>query len=128
LTGVTGGDRQSDVRPGECPAFWRVVTSWYNVTTMTEVGVRELKARLTEYLRRAEAGEEIAVTRRGKRVAVLRAEAKGGRVRTTEEKLLELRDRGLIQWSGKKFVPSGEPIPLRGEGPTASEMVIEDRR
>jgi prevent-host-death family protein len=95
---------------------------------MTEVSVRELKNRLAEYVRRAEAGEEIAVTRRGKRVAVLRSEEHAARPKTLEEKLADLQRRGIIHWSGKKFVPSGEPIPLRGEGPSASEMIIEDRR
>jgi prevent-host-death family protein len=36
-----------------------------------DVGVRELKAHLSEYLDRAEAGEVITVTDRGKPVAVL---------------------------------------------------------
>lgn len=95
---------------------------------MTEVSVRELKSKLAEYLRRAEAGEEIAVTRRGKRVAVLRSDGNAGKPKTLEEKLADLQARGIIHWSGKKFVPSGRPIPLRGEGPTMSEMIIEDRR
>jgi prevent-host-death family protein len=94
---------------------------------MTEVSVRELKSRLTEYIRRAEAGEEIAVTRRGKRVAMLSRDTTPSKPKTLEEKLLDLRARGIISWSGKKFVPSGKPIPLRGEGPTASEMILEDR-
>lgn len=36
-----------------------------------EVGVRELKQRLSEYLERAAAGERITVTDRGRRKAVL---------------------------------------------------------
>lgn len=97
---------------------------------MTEVSVRELKSKLTEYLRRAEAGEEIAVTRRGKRVAVLHGEcaSDAARPKTLDEKLRDLKTRGIIHWSGKKFKLSGKPIPLRGDGPTISEMVIRDRR
>ncbi len=38
---------------------------------MANVSVRELKARLTHYLRRLEAGEVFTVTRRGKAVALL---------------------------------------------------------
>lgn len=34
-----------------------------------DVGVRELKARLSEYLERARGGEVISVTRRGRRIA-----------------------------------------------------------
>ena len=39
--------------------------------TLESVGIRELKARLSEYLERAAAGEAILVTERGKPKAVL---------------------------------------------------------
>lgn len=93
---------------------------------MTEVSVRELKAKLPEYLRRVEAGEEITVTRRGKRVAVLRRDDSVP-ARTLDEKLAGMQRRGVISWPGRKFTPSGKPVPLRGEGPTISEMILEDR-
>ncbi|MBI4634789.1 MAG: type II toxin-antitoxin system prevent-host-death family antitoxin [Candidatus Rokubacteria bacterium] len=38
---------------------------------MGTVGVRELKNRLTQYLRRAKYGEEVIVTERGKPIALL---------------------------------------------------------
>ena len=38
---------------------------------MESVGIREMKARLSSYLRRVRAGESVAVTDRGKVVAVL---------------------------------------------------------
>jgi prevent-host-death family protein len=41
------------------------------VTTLSDVGVRELKQRLSEYLARAERGEVIRVTDRGRPKAVL---------------------------------------------------------
>ena len=44
-----------------------------------EVGIRELKAQLSEYVRRAEQGEVITVTERGRPCAVLAPVA--GRVR-----------------------------------------------
>lgn len=112
------------------PAFSYVATLRYNVATMTEVSVREFKNKLAAYLRRAEEGEEIAVTRRGKRIVVLRSSTNGdeARPKALEEKLLDLQARGIISWSGKKFVPPKKGIPLRGDGPTASEMIIQDRR
>jgi len=99
------------------------------VATMTEVSVRELKSKLTEYLRRAEAGEEIAVTRRGKQIARLLPNGIGpsDRPKTVDEKLADLQARGIIHWNGKPFKPSGRPAKLIGEGPTISEMIIEDR-
>jgi len=93
---------------------------------MTEVSVRELKNKLSEYLRRAEAGEEIAVTRGGKRVAALTAAPKAAK--TTEEKLDEMERLGMIRRArGGKYVPPKEMIRLHGEGPSVSEMVLADR-
>lgn len=96
---------------------------------MTEVSVREFKSKLSEYLRRAEAGEHIAVTRRGKQIARLlpNGEEESGRPKTLDEKIRDLQARGIIQWNGKPFKPSGKPVKLIGEGPTISEMIIEDR-
>ena len=48
-----------------------VTTCGYN-GGMKVVGIRELKARLSEYIRRIRGGEEVLVTDRGKVVAELR--------------------------------------------------------
>ena len=40
---------------------------------MTTVGIRELKAHLSEYLRLVGEGEKVVVTHRGKDVAVIQA-------------------------------------------------------
>jgi prevent-host-death family protein len=98
----------------------------YNVAIMGEVSVREFKNRLSEHLRRLENGETITVTRRGRPVAiVMPVEPQGDRLTA---RLRELVARGVIQWSGGKPKGLNPPIKLRGEGPTASEMVLEDRR
>ena len=39
---------------------------------MTRIGIKELKARLSEYVERARAGEMVVVTDRGKPVAELK--------------------------------------------------------
>jgi prevent-host-death family protein len=92
---------------------------------MIEVSVRELKDRLAEYLRRAEGGEEIVVTRRGKAVASLSARPK--REMTTEEKLRDMERRGIITRAKKPFKLPDRLIPLQGEGPSVSEMMLRDR-
>jgi antitoxin (DNA-binding transcriptional repressor) of toxin-antitoxin stability system len=94
---------------------------------MTEISVRELKSHLAEYIRRAEAGEEIGITRRGKRVIKLSHDT-SARPKTLEEKLVSLEARGIIRLGRGKFVPPARGIPFRGEGPSASEMVLRDRR
>lgn len=89
---------------------------------MATVGVRELKAHLSRYLRRARFGERIVVTDRTRPVAILGpAEAKPSRRRV--ERLLE---SGLARWDGGK--PRGTPKPARIVGPSVADAVIEGRR
>jgi antitoxin (DNA-binding transcriptional repressor) of toxin-antitoxin stability system len=95
------------------------------VYTVTKVSIRELRNNLSEYLRKAERGESVGVTRRGKLIATIRAE------REVEEDpdawLWKAVREGKISWSGKKFRPGMPTVRLKGEGPNASEMIIEDR-
>jgi prevent-host-death family protein len=92
---------------------------------MTEVGIRELKRNLSEYISRTQRGERIVVTRRGQPAAVLIPAVPRNK---TEEAIWRMVEEGLASWSGKKFVPPKRRIKLRGEGPTIAEMIIEDRR
>lgn len=55
-----------------------------------DVSVRELKNRLSEYLRRAQAGEEVVVTSRGKPVACLSAPRPRERAALGERQAVEL--------------------------------------
>lgn len=89
---------------------------------MASVGVRELKAHLSRYLRRAQLGERIIVTDRTRPVAVIGPVA-SGRVQPRVERLLE---EGLARWERGK--PRGVSRPSRVRGPTVAEAVIEERR
>jgi prevent-host-death family protein len=92
---------------------------------MVAIGLRELKARLSEYVSRARDGETIIVTLRNKPVAQLvPLESMDPAI----EELRALAARGVIEWSGSKPLgfPPGEGPKLR-EGMTASEAVIEER-
>jgi len=86
---------------------------------MIAVGIRELKMRLSEYVRKAARGEEIAVTARGREVAFL--------VPVTKERRALKR---LVD-DGKAKMSVGKPRGARGlsvKGKTLSDTVIEDRR
>lgn len=86
---------------------------------METVSVKELKAHLSEYLRKAANGERIAVTRRGAEIAEL------GPLAETRRALQNLREEGRIRWSG------GKPKGLRGvtpRGAPLSKTISEDRR
>lgn len=87
-----------------------------------EVGVRELKAKLSEHLGRVKAGATVTVTEHGKPVARLvpieRIEP--------PERLKPLIEAGLVTWSGLPPLPI-TPIRLKGDGPTGSQMISEGR-
>lgn len=88
---------------------------------MQAVGVRELKASLSAFLRRVGDGESLIVTDRGRPVARLSPP-------DIPEGILRLMREGKLIWSGRK--PDFDQFPLaklRGPGPTLSEILIEDR-
>ena len=95
------------------------------MATMVQVSVRELKNHLSDYLRRASSGEEILVTNRGKALASLSRPREVAM--TIDEKLDELERRGVLtRGRGKLRLPSRR-VPLQGEGPSVSEMMLRDR-
>ncbi len=88
-----------------------------------EVPVKELKNRLSEYLKLAQQGEEIIVTSHRRPVARLVPY-------TAAEEAADLVARlnaiPGVTWSGGK--PKGGPgIRLRGQGKSAAEIVLEER-
>jgi prevent-host-death family protein len=91
---------------------------------MTSVGIRELKAHLAEYIRRAERGESITVTDRGRPVARLGPEPT--KQPTTEERLKELVADGFLEWSGEPL-PDNAPVGRARAGFSVADVVIEQR-
>lgn len=89
---------------------------------MATVGVRELKNRLSEYLRRVKAGERLVVTERGQPVAILSSPPEASWQHEVEEML---RD-GLVHWGGGK--PTGSRRPAKNVGASVSDAVLEDRK
>jgi prevent-host-death family protein len=91
---------------------------------MAEVSIRELRNNLTRYIRRLESGERFTVTRRGKVVGRLEPATHES---DEDAWLWKMVREGKASWSGKKFRPGAPTVRLKGKGPTASEMIIEDR-
>ena len=81
---------------------------------MTTVGVRELRQRASELLRRVEAGETIEVTDRGRPVAVLAPLPEA-------EPLERLRAAGEVLASSGDLddLPKPLPLPAGKEAPSA---------
>ena len=68
-------------------------------------GVREAKARLSEYLRRVKGGETVLITDRGTIIAELRAPAAAmadSRLSADERQLAELVVRGVLRAPARK--------------------------
>jgi prevent-host-death family protein len=83
---------------------------------MASVGVRELRQRASELLRRVEAGETIEVTDRGRPVAVL-APLPGG------DPIERLKAAGDLVPSQADMVDLPEPLPLApGQEPPSSVL------
>jgi prevent-host-death family protein len=92
--------------------------------------VRELKSKLSSYLKRAAAGEEVTVTSRGRAIArVVPAPPEAG----AQPSEAEVRRRltaipGIILPIGPKPRRSKHPIRIRKDEKTLAEIVLEDRR
>jgi len=93
---------------------------------MNIVGVKELKNRLTQYLKRTKKGEEVLITERGKPIAVIRPSEGNLPARSLEAKLTELAGEGRIRLPRKKFL-ARVPI-IKISGPSISTTVLEERR
>jgi prevent-host-death family protein len=91
---------------------------------MSRVGVKELKNRLTYYLRRTRKGEEIIVTDRGRPIALLQ-QIEAGLPETREARLAQLAALGKIILP--TVPPNNRLKPLAYRGPSIGRAVIEDR-
>ena len=93
---------------------------------MSAVGVKELKNRLTYYLRRTKAGEEVIVTERGKPIAVLQPIQSATNVRSLETRLAQLEAQGLLTAPQRK--PLKRVRRVKVGGPPLSTIILDDRR
>lgn len=89
--------------------------------SQTTVSIRELKSRLSHYLRRARAGESVVITDRGVPV---------GRIvpiePNLEERIAALRAAKQLQWSGRRL-PARKPAVRVPTGKSVATLLIEDR-
>ena len=92
---------------------------------MKFVGVRELKDKLSNYIKRAEAGERVVITDRGKPVAELRPFA--GEKALAPDAWQDLIDRGVVRPGtgnrGVKYPKMKRVLPLG----TAQRLLDEER-
>lgn len=85
------------------------------------VGIRELKARLSEYLRAIKAGHTIIITEHGRPVGRLIPS-----VQPLAERVEAMRRAGLLTWNGKKL-PAGRPAATLRRAGTIADLISEGR-
>ncbi len=92
---------------------------------MTEsvVSIRELKSRLSHYLRLARQGESVVITDRGVPVSRLVPIEPD-----LEARIAALRSAGLLQWSGRRLSPHQPVLKIPAGGKTVAALIVEDRR
>jgi antitoxin (DNA-binding transcriptional repressor) of toxin-antitoxin stability system len=96
---------------------------------MKQVGIRELKDHLSEYLRHVRDGEVVMVTDRGEVVAELRAPSMGGELEKKYPGLVEMARQGLVRLPVKPNHPGAHPRLSSVTPPgTAARLLAEDRR
>lgn len=93
---------------------------------MSLVGVKELKNRLTYYLRRTKQGEEVIVTERGRPIAVLHSIQAAEQATSLDARLARLASLGTVTLPTHKTSPRRKAIKI--PGPPVSQAILEDRR
>lgn len=87
----------------------------------TTVNIRELKSRLSHYLRLVKAGESVEIAERGKPI---------GRIvptsRPVQDRLEAMAQSGLLLWSKGRLEPIPPVVRVRGKR-TVAELLTEDR-
>lgn len=86
-----------------------------------QVGIRELKATLSECVREVRAGRTIVITDHGHPVARLIPEDVSVR-----ERVDALASAGSVAWSGRRLRPSAPTADVR-RGKTVADLVVENR-
>jgi prevent-host-death family protein len=85
------------------------------------VGTRELKNKLSEYLRRVKAGETITVTEHGKTIGQIIPASP-----TVEDKMKAMIASGRVEWNGSKPQRYQTKVANTGKH-QLSDLVVEDR-
>ena len=86
------------------------------------VGIRDLKSRLSEYMRQVKQGQVILITDHGQPIGRLVPVEL-----SMEERINGLCEAGLISWNGKKLSEEAVSIPNPGQQ-MASDILVEMRK
>jgi prevent-host-death family protein len=93
---------------------------------MSSVGIKDLKNRLSYYIRLAKQGEELVVTERGKPVAIIQHLHSAKNVVSLDARLARLAAQGSAILPTLQPLKNIRPAKLRGK--LISRMILEERR
>lgn len=82
------------------------------------VGVRDLKARLSKYLRQVSQGQTVIITDHGRPVGRLSPVDQ-----SLDERLKALQDAGLVAWNGQKLKQATPAATNRGKRQVSDILV-----
>jgi prevent-host-death family protein len=89
--------------------------------TQITVGIRELKAQLSHYIRQVKSGTTLIITERGKPIGRIVAVNP-----SLDERVQELIGAGIIAWNGQKLAAIAPVTRIKGEE-TIADLLLEDR-
>lgn len=93
---------------------------------MSAVGIKELKNRLTHYLRRTKQGEEVVVTERGKPIALIQPIRSASRAASREARLARLAGLGLVTLPTRQ--PRKRIRAVKVSGPPVSQAILGEEK
>jgi prevent-host-death family protein len=85
------------------------------------VSIRELKSRLSHYLRLTRAGESVVITDRGVPIGRIVPIVEG-----VDARITAMVESGQAQWSGKKLPAHKPAVRVRRRGSVA-RLLVDDR-
>jgi prevent-host-death family protein len=95
------------------------------VTIVVSVSVSELKAKLSEHLRRVKSGEQVVVTERGRAVAVISPPPRSDEL---DPDVVELVDAGLMRLGRGSVSPRFWELPMgRDPNDAALKALLRER-
>ena len=87
------------------------------------VGIRELKANLSWYLKKVRAGATLHISDRGRTIATVQPAMPMADVAWVHQMVAE----GKARWSGSRPIGASRPVRLRPGSKTASDLILEAR-
>lgn len=94
---------------------------------MIAVGIRELKNRLSEYVRLVRAGEHVTITDRGEVVAEMNPPGTNLQGEIRYPGLLELAKQGKVRLGAPNDPALYPPRPVRRRAGTAAKLIDQGR-